>query len=148
MSKVSSFIKNHFVEVIGFLAILFIIILISYLKVFKKTFTCELTKKEGKATIYQRYIVKQSNNNLKGINYYYRASTPDKKERKRISDFYNKMIEGNEKEFYDNNITLKFNGETITLSYDINLDVVKDNKVYKNARTYIKNIKSVGFKCK
>ena len=54
MNKVIEFTKNHFVEVLGFTAILVIIILISYLKMYKKTFVCELRTTEGTSKIYQK----------------------------------------------------------------------------------------------
>lgn len=148
MSKVMNFVRNHFVEVIGFISIFLIIILISYLRIFRKTFTCELKEKEGKATIYQRYVVKQSNNKLKSIGYYYRATTPDKKEKKKIAEFYKSMISENKDKIYDNNIVLKYNDDRLILSYSIDLNEVKNNDVYKSASSFVKSVKASGFKCK
>ena len=55
MNKVIDFTKNHFVEVVGFAAILLIIIFISYLKTYKKSYVCELRTTEGTSKIYQKY---------------------------------------------------------------------------------------------
>ena len=141
MNKVIEFTKNHFVEVLGFTAILVIIILISYLKMYKKTFVCELRTTEGTSKIYQKYTIKQTNNKLKSIHYYYRAKTPDSKTKKEMSNFYHSMISENEDKLFENDIKLTFKDDKLVLSYE-------NNKNYKKASTFIKNIKASGFTCK
>ena len=148
MKKFFEFSKNHFVEVVGFIAIFLIIILISYLKIFKKTFTCEMKTTEGSSKIYEKYIIKQSNNKLKNINYYYSATTPDKSTRKKVTEFYKNIISENEDKLFNNDIKLSYKNDKLVLSYDINLDEVKNNKVYKNASTFVKSVKASGFTCK
>lgn len=148
MNKVINFTKNHFVEVLGFTAILIIIILISYLKMFKKSFVCEMRTTEGSSKIYQKYTIKQTNNKLKKIHYYYRAKTPDKKTKKEMSEFYRNMINENEDKLFENDIKLTFKDDMLVLSYDINLKELKNNKNYKKASTFIRNIKASGFTCK
>lgn len=148
MNKVIEFTKNHFVEVLGFTAILIIIILISYLKMYKKSFVCELRTTEGSAKIYQKYTIKQTNNKLKSIHYYYRAKTPDSKTKKELSEFYHNMISENEDKLFENDIKLTFKDDMLVLSYDLNLKELKNNKNYKKASTFIKNVKASGFTCK
>lgn len=148
MSKITEFVKNYFVEVVGFIAILLIIILISYLKVFKKTFVCELKTTEGSSKIYQKYTIKQTNNKLKKITYYYKASTPDKKIKKQVTEFYQNIVTNHEEKLFNNEIHMFYEDGKLILSYDIDLDEVKDNEVYKNARTFVKSVKASGFTCK
>ena len=147
MSKVKYLFKNHFVEVMGFVAILVIIILISYLKMFKKTFTCEMKSSEDNVKVYQKYVVKQSNNKLKKISYYYEATSPDKKTRNKISEFYNDMISKKKDALSDNDITLTYKDNKLVLKYDLT-EFDKDNDSYKSAKAFIKSAKAVGFKCK
>lgn len=148
MNKFIEFTKNHFVEVLGFTAILIVIILISYLKMYKKSFVCEQKTTEGTSKIYQKYTIKQKNNKLKSIHYYYRAKTPDSKTKKEMSNFYQSMINENEDKLFENDIKLTFKDDMLVLSYDINLKELKNNKNYKKASTFIKNIKASGFTCK
>ena len=148
MNKVIEFTKNHFVEVLGFAAILVIIILISYLKMYKKTFVCELRTTEGTSKIYQKYTIKQTNNKLKSIHYYYRAKTPDSKTKKEMSNFYHSMISENEDKLFENDIKLTFKDDKLVLSYDLNLKELKNNKNYKKASRFIKSVKANGFACK
>ena len=148
MNKVIEFTKNHFVEVLGFTAILVIIILISYLKMYKKTFVCELRTTEGTSKIYQKYTIKQTNNKLKSIHYYYRAKTPDSKTKKEMSNFYHSMISENEDKLFENDIKLTFKDDKLVLSYDLNLKELKNNKNYKKASRFIKSVKANGFACK
>lgn len=148
MNKVIDFTKNHFVEVVGFAAILLIIIFISYLKTYKKSYVCELRTTEGTSKIYQKYTIKQKNNKLKKIHYYYRAKTPDKKTKKQMSDFYHNMINENEDKLFENDIKLTFKNDMLVLSYDINLKELKNNKNYKKASTFVRNVKASGFTCK
>lgn len=148
MNKILNFTKNHFVEVVGFIAILLIIILISYLKIFKKTFICEMKTTEGSSKVYQKYTIKQSNNKLKQISYYYRATTPDKNVRKQVSEFYRSIINEHEDKLFNNDIKMSFKDDKLVLSYDIDLNEVKHNKVYKNASTFVKSVKASGFTCK
>lgn len=148
MNKILNFTKNHFVEVVGFIAILLIIILISYLKIFKKTFICEMKTTEGSSKVYQKYTIKQSNNKLKQISYYYRATTPDKNVRKQVSEFYQSIINEHEDKLFNNDIKMSFKDDKLVLSYDIDLNEVKHNKVYKNASTFVKSVKASGFTCK
>lgn len=148
MNKVIEFTKNHFVEVLGFTAILVIIILISYLKMYKKTFVCELRTTEGTSKIYQKYTIKQTNNKLKSIHYYYRAKTPDSKTKKEMSNFYHSMISENEDKLFENDIKLTFKDDKLVLSYDLNLKELKNNKNYKKASRFINSVKANGFTCK
>lgn len=148
MKKIIEFSKNHFVEVVGFIAIFLIIILISYLKVFKKTFVCEMRTTEGSSKIYQKYTIKQSNNKLKQISYYYRATTPDKNVRKQVTEFYKAILNEHEDALFNNDIRMSYKNDKLILSYDIDLDEVKHNKVYKNASTFVKSVKASGFTCK
>lgn len=148
MNKLVEFTKNHFIEVVGFIAILLIIILISYLKLFKKTFVCEMRTTEGSAKILQKYEIKQTNNKLKKVSYYYRASSPDKKVRKQVSDFYNELINNHEEKLFNNDIRMSFKDGKLILSYDIDLKELKNNEVYKNASTFVKSLKASGFTCK
>ena len=148
MNKVIEFTKNHFVEVLGFTAILVIIILISYLKMYKKTFVCELRTTEGTSKIYQKYTIKQTNNKLKSIHYYYRAKTPDSKTKKEMSNFYHSMISENEDKLFENDIKLTFKDDKLVLSYDLNLKELKNNKNFKKASRFIKSVKANGFTCK
>lgn len=148
MEKFKEFTKEHFVEVIGFLSIFLLIIIITYLKTFQKTYTCEMYSKEDGSKIYQRYIVKQTNNRLKNINYYYTATTPNAKTKRKVSEFYRTLISGNEEKIFKNEMKLKFDGNKIVFSYDIDLDEVKNNDAYKSASTFIKSAKASGFTCK
>lgn len=148
MNKLVEFTKNHFIEVVGFIAILLIIILISYLKLFKKTFVCEMRTTEGSAKILQKYEIKQTNNKLKKVSYYYRASSPDKKVRKQVSGFYNELINNHEEKLFNNDIRMSFKDGKLILSYDIDLKELKNNEVYKNASTFVKSLKASGFTCK
>lgn len=148
MKKILEFTKNHFVEVIGFVTILLVIILISYLKVFKKTFVCEMKTTEGKSKIYQKYTIKQSNNKLKNISYYYRATTPDKEVRKQVTEFYKNILSEHEDALFNNDVRMSYKNDKLILSYDIDLNEVKHNKVYKNASTFVKSVKASGFSCK
>ena len=147
MGNIKEFTKNHFVEVIGFISILLIIILISYLKVFKKTFVCEMRTTEGKSKIFQKYTITQSNNKLKQISYYYRATTPDKDTKKQVTEFYKNIINEHEDKIFNNDIRLSYKDNKLILSYDIDLNEVKHNKVYKNASTFVKSVKASGFSC-
>ena len=148
MDKIKSFTKEHFVEVLGFLGVLLLIIIITYLKTFQKTYTCEKKSNEDGSKIYQRYIVKQSNNRLKNINYYYTATTPNAKTKRKVSEFYRTLINGNEERIFKNEMKLKFDGNKIIFSYDIDLDEVKNNDAYKKASTFIRSAKASGFTCK
>jgi hypothetical protein len=148
MDKIKEFTKNHFVEVIGFLGIIFLIIVITYLKMFQKTFTCELKTKEDNSKIYQRYILKQSNNKIKSINYYYTVTTPDAGTKRKVSEFYRQLLQGNEEKIFRNEMKLKFDGEKLIFSYDIDLDEVKGNSAYKSASSFVKSAKASGFTCK
>ena len=148
MEKIKEFTKEHFVEVLGFLGIFLLIIIITYLKMFQKTFTCEMNSKEGNSKVYQKYIVKQSNNKLKSINYYYKATTPDAKTKKQVSEFYSKIIQNNKEKIFNNDMRLKFDGDKIIFSYNLDLDEVKNNDVYKSASSFIKSAKASGFTCK
>ena len=71
---------------------------------YKKTFVCELRTTEGTSKIYQKYTIKQTNNKLKSIHYYYRAKTPDSKTKKEMSNFYHSMISENEDKLFENDI--------------------------------------------
>ena len=148
MNKIMTFTKNHFIEVMGFVAILLVIILISYLRLFKKTFVCELKTTEGKSKIYQKYTIKQTNNNLKSINYYYKATTPDKKTRKQVTEFYQTIVKDHEEKLFNNEIHLFYNKEKLIFSYDLDLEELEGNKVYKSASSFVKSVKASGFKCK
>ena len=43
---------------------------------------------------------------------------------------------------------LKFDGERLVFSYDVDLDEVKNNDSYKSASSFIKSAKASGFSCK
>ena len=148
MDKIKEFTKNHFVEVVGFLAIVVLIILITYLRTFQKTYTCVKKSKEDNSKIYQKYIVKQTNNKIKNINYYYEVTTPDANTKRKVSEFYRKLLQGNEEKIFRNEMKLKFDGERLIFSYDVDLDEVKNNDSYKSASSFIKSAKASGFSCK
>ena len=148
MNKVSSFIKNHFVEVIGFTSILFIILLISYLKVFKKTFICEISEVDNSSKIYQKYTIKQINNKLKTVEYYYSVSNPNAKIKKQVTDFYNTLVNDNYDKVLKNDVRLRSKDNNLVLTYNIDVKEAKNNKSFKNASTLVKNLKASGFTCK
>ena len=148
MNKVSSFIKNHFVEVIGFAGILVLILLISYLKLFKKTFVCEISEVDNSSKIYQKYTIKQTNNKLKTVEYYYSVSNPNMKIKKQVTDFYNNLIEDNYDKVFKNDIKLRSKDNKLVLRYNIDVKEAKNNKSFKNASTLVRNLKASGFTCK
>ena len=148
MNKVNSFIKNHFVEVIGFTSILFIILLISYLKVFKKTFICEVSEVDNSSKIYQKYTIKQINNKLKTVEYYYSVSNPNTKIKKQVTDFYNTLVNDDYDKVLKNDIRLRSKDNNLVLTYNIDVKEAKNNKSFKNASTLVKNLKASGFTCK
>ena len=69
-------------------------------------------------------------------------------DKKEMSKFYQSMIAENEDKLFENDIKLTFKDDMLVLSYDINLKELKNNKNYKKASTFIKNIKASGFTCK
>lgn len=148
MKKFREFIRAHFVEVVGFTGIFFLILIISYLKVFHKTFICEQRITEGNSKIYQKYTIKQTNNKLKSINYYYSVTTPDSKTKKQVTEFYNNLITNSDATMFNSGVKLKYNGDKMILSYDIDLNEVKDNAAYKSASSFVKSAKASGFTCK
>lgn len=148
MKKVINYVKGHFVETVGFIVIIFLIIFISYLKFYKKTFTCELTTKDGNVKVYQNYKIKQKNNHIKSISYYYKVTSPSKTEIEQISNFYKNLINENEDMLYESNINLVYKKNKLVLSYDISDKEIKNNKIYKSTRTLIGNLKASKFTCK
>lgn len=148
MKSAINFVKNHFVETVGFIGVLIIIILVSYLKYFRKTFVCEQMIKENGSKVYQKYEIKQKNNSIKSISYYYKANTPNKKEKEKIQEFYKSMITDNKKKIFDNNITLKYSDGVLILKYNISSKEIKTNKNYKSTKTLVNKLKASKFTCK
>lgn len=148
MSKVFNFCKNHFVETLGLLVILFLIFFISFLKYYNKTFECELNTQDGDVKVYQKYNIIQKNNKIKSIAYYYEVTSPNKEEMNQIVTFYKNLISSSEKELSDNHITLKYKKNRLIIYYKISKEEMKGNKMYKSTRSLVRNLKASKFTCK
>ena len=91
MKKIINLIKEHFVEFVGFNAILILIIFISYLKFYKKTYVCESNKIVDNVKISEKFILKQKNNKIKTIDYTYKAKL-NKKTKIDYMKYYNNAV--------------------------------------------------------
>ena len=149
MNKVMTFIRNYFVEVVGFLVIMALIILISFLKFDRKTFNCKLTHTDDGVKITESYVVKQKNNHIKTIDYKYIASPSDKSANKKaLIGYYKDIVENVNKSDFNIDMDLTYKKGKIYLEYTLTSDDIKDLKEYKTTRKFIRNIKSNGFTCK
>ena len=148
MQKVISYAKEHFVETIGLAVIIVLVIFISYLKFYRKTYTCTSKETDSSVTVYQRYVIKQKRNKIKYVGYKYVVTSPSKEQVKQISAFYEDLIEKNPDIKTDNFVTLKYKGNKLTLSYIITQDELEENEMYKSTRHLVKVLKASGFTCK
>lgn len=148
MDNIKNIFKNHFVEVVGFIAIFILITFILFLKYYKKTYVCESNKEVDGAKIYEKYTIHQKNNNIKSIDYLYEAKLPSSRNKKAITTFYNEMIQEVNNNVFEGEINLKYKKNKIVLEYTLTKEDIKDNKAYKSARVFMRNIKSNDFKCK
>ena len=145
MKKAIDFSKNHFIEVVGFTVIIVLVVLITYLRLYKKTYTCQSIKHIDGAKIYEKFVIKQKNNKIKSIDFSYKAklATMSKEDFKAL---YNSAVNEVLSDF--ENVETSYKNNTIYVSYTLTYDDIKDNKAYKTARTFMKNIKANGFSCK
>ena len=148
MNKVLDYCKNHFVETIGFIVIIVLIFFISYLKYYRKTFTCDITTSDDSVKVYQKYNIKQKNNKIKKITYYYEVKSPNKEQMNQINKFYEQLIEENKDDLYDNHIMMKYKNKKLVLYYEISSNEIKKEDLYKSTRHFVKSLKASGFKCK
>ena len=148
MKKVLEFIKEHFVETIGLIVILVLIIFISYLKMYKKTYVCTQNGKDNGIAIYQKYEIKQKRNKINSISYKYELTSNNKDALTQVTNMYKEMIKNNSKVIADNSLDLKYNDNKLTLTYKINKKEINDNEMYKSTRHFVKLLKASGFTCK
>lgn len=148
MENIKNLFKNHFVEVVGFLAILALIIFITFLKYYNKTFVCESNKEVDGAKIYEKYVIHQKNNNISTIDYLYEAKLPTSENNKAAKKIYNDLIKDINNNIFEGEVNLKYKKNKMILEYTLTKDDFKDNKAYKTARIFMRNIKSNNFKCK
>ena len=144
MKKIIDVFKNHFVEIVGFIIILILIVVITYLKFYKHTYTCELKSENNGASTFEKYTIYQKNNHINKISYYYKVTASSKEERKELTKFYNELLKENK----NNNVSLSFENDVLTLKYNVSKDKLNKDKNYKNAKTVIRNLKSDKFICK
>ena len=147
MKNILVFIKNHFVEVVGFAIIFVLIVLISYLKYFRKTFNCSLEKNVDGIKIKESYVIKQKNNSINTITYKYTADLTGVKNKTLIQGTYQQMMSGIDDNTFGKRPKLVYEGNKIKLSYELDRSDIKGKKAYKSARVFLKNIKASGFKC-
>lgn len=145
MKKIIYLIKDHFVEFIGFNVILVLIISITYLKLYKKTYVCESTKMVDNVKITEKYVLKQKNNKIKTIDYTYKAKL-NKETKIDYMKYYNNAVKEVLNEFDE--VKTSYKNNTVYVSYTLKGEDVKSNKSYKNARVFLKNVKASGFTCK
>jgi len=148
MKKVLVFVKNHFVEVVGFMIIFILIILISYLKYFRKTFKCTVSKNVDGVQIKEKYIIKQKNNHIKTIDYNYVADLSNITNKSLVLTSYKQIMDGIDSKSFGKKPKLSYEDNKIKLSYQLDEYDIADKDSYRTARVFIKNIKSSGFKCK
>jgi len=149
MSKVIHYIREHLVEFIGFIVVIFLINLITFIRFYSRSYVC--TKSEtvhGIKTI-EKYEVTQRNNHIKKIHYDLETTFLNKKSAPNILDVYTSTLSDiKSTSLNDNNTKLKFFKNKLYLSYDLTDEDIKDNKAYRTTKVFIRNIKSTGFKCK
>lgn len=148
MKKVLSYMKEHFVETIGLIVIILLVIFISYLKFYKKTFTCDHTGSDGNVKVYEKYIIEQKKNNIKEIKYKYEVTSPSKSNVKEIYKFYEELIDKNPGVISKNYINLKYKDNKLTMIYKLSGDDLKENDNYKSTKHLVKVLKASGFTCK
>lgn len=143
--KIFSAIQNHFVEFVGFVGILFVIIVISYLKYYKKTYVCTSRKIVDNITVNEKFTIKQKNNKIITIDFDYTAKLSDTN-KTNLKKLYNEALTSTLNEF--DNVKTSYDNNTIKISYTLTKDDIKDNKAYKSAKVFMRNIKANGFSCK
>ena len=148
MKNILRFIKEHFVETIGLIVILVLIVFISYLKMYKKTYVCTQNGVDSGIKVYQKYEIKQKRNNIKSISYKYELTSDNKEALSEVTNMYKEMIKNNSKVIEDNSLDLKYSDNKLILTYKINKKEINDNEMYKSTRHFVKLLKASGFTCK
>lgn len=149
MSKVVHYIKEHIVEFIGFIVIIFLINLITFIRFYSRTYICTKSETVHGIKTSEKYEVSQKNNHIKLIHYELETTFLNKKSAPNILDVYtNTLSDIKSTSLNDNNTKLKYHNNKLFLSYDLSAYDIKDNKAYRSTKVFIRNVKSSGFKCK
>lgn len=148
MNKVVDYIKTHKVELIGFLVIMIIILLVTYLKNFNRQFECVKENKFDGSVIKEKYLIKQRNNNVLSISYELVSINSSKETISSLSELYREIIKKQNEISLDNNVHLDINKKIVSLSYDVSKQEINNNDNYKKASKLIKRLENNKFVCK
>lgn len=148
MNKVVDYIKTHKVESIGFLVIMIIILLVTYLKNFNRQFECVKENKFDGSVIKEKYLIKQRNNNVLSISYDLVSTNSSKETISSLSELYREIIKKQNEISLDNNVHLDINKKIVSLSYDVSEQEINSNDNYKKASKLIKRLENNKFVCK